>query len=149
MQAWMTMVCHVYMWEYGFWPTLIRNITWSCRTLQLIRYHQYSSQRNNLLPFVYYSFNFVGLLRFEGRRCQELEADARSYLWVKGLGYPWSGMCWELWKVLDPYLVKHLDHYGQDLSRVDTSLDVHVMQCAHVGYDIWHTLMHNITWSCR
>jgi hypothetical protein len=50
MQAWMTMVCHVYMWEYGIWPKLIRNITWSCGTLQLIRYHQYSSQGNNLLP---------------------------------------------------------------------------------------------------
>jgi hypothetical protein len=39
--------------------------------------------RKQPFAFVCCGFNFVGLLRFEGRRCQELEADARSYLWVK------------------------------------------------------------------
>lgn len=43
--------------------------------------------------------------------------------------------------MLDPILVclvNRLDAYGQDVSRVDTSLDGHVMQCVHVGHGIWH-----------
>lgn len=148
MQAWMTMLCHVYMWKYGIWPTLIRNITWSCRSLQIIRSHQDSSEGNSPLPLC-------------------IIASILLDYWCSKVGYAKNRrlmpghacglrnrvtMEWDVFGIIKdagPCLVRHLDDYGQDLSRVDTSLDGHLIKYVHVGYDIWHTLMHNITWSFR
>lgn len=63
------------------------HITWSCRTFQLIHSSQDPSQVHSLwLHCVIYSFYFVGLAIYEGRRRQEPEAGVRAYSWVMYLG---------------------------------------------------------------
>lgn len=51
--------------------------------------------RKQPFAYVYYSFDFVGLLMFEGRICLEPEADARSYLWIKEWGIYGVSCIWD------------------------------------------------------